>query len=108
MDARDGQRLGAGLRPDRRGDDGGRVGSADYELTSPRSSSADASCRRPEMPNFEYTFCRWLFTVRTDRNRRSAMSWLDAPREASAAMSRSRGVSGDTETGAVIAGVRAP
>ena len=59
-------------------------------------------------PSFEYTFCKWLLTVRTDKNSRSAMSLLDTPCAASVAMSRSRGVSGVTITGMVRAGVRAP
>ena len=32
------------------------------------SPSACASSPRPEMPSFVYTFCRWLLTVRIDRN----------------------------------------
>ena len=49
------------------------------ERLSMTSASAVASSRRLPTPSFEYTFCRWLFTVRTDRNSRSAMSLLDAP-----------------------------
>ena len=48
-------------------------------------------------PSFEYTFCRWLLTVRTDRNSRSAIALLDSPCAASVAMSRSRAVSGTTD-----------
>ena len=49
---------------------------------------ADARAVRParrpagvgsETPSFEYTLCRWLLTVRTDRKSRSAISWLDWP-----------------------------
>ena len=54
------------------------------------SASAPASWRRPDTPSFEYTFCRWLLTVRTDRNSWSAISLLDSPCAASVAMSRSR------------------
>ena len=64
--------------------------------------------RRPVTPSFEYTFWRWLLTVRTDRNSRSAISLLDSPCAASVAMSRSRAVSGTTMTAAVRPGVRAP
>ena len=45
--------------------------------------SAAASSRRPATPSLAYTLWRWLFTVRSERNSRSAMSLLETPWAAS-------------------------
>src|SRR6185436_9228265 len=97
----------ARLQPDQRVDAGGSPGGTSAWVIAARASAAGRA-RRPLMPSFVYTFCRWLSTVRTETTSRSAIALLDSPRAASVAMSRSRGVNGETTTWASTPGVTAP
>src|SRR5262249_44090811 len=54
---------------------------------------AARSSLRLVTPSLMYARCRWLLTVRTDRERSLAISLLDAPAAASPTISRSRSVS---------------
>ena len=75
---------------------------------APSWSRAARSSLRLVTPSLMYARCRWLLTVRTDRNRALAISLLRRPAAASRTISRSRWVSATDTAPVARPGVWAP